>query len=107
MACAITSVVSIMLTRHIPESAPARHIGIRLDWAGIITLALAVISLKVFITQEEALGWNTWIPWGPLALSMALVVIFLRIERLPPGPFWTSPSSPTTPSPGRPWSTSL
>lgn len=82
IAGAITSVVSILLTRHIPESAPARHIGLRLDWAGITTLALAVISLQVFITQGEMLGWRTWTPWSLLALSLSLFVAFLRIERL-------------------------
>lgn len=86
VACAITSVVSIVLTRHIPESAPARHIGIRLDWAGIFTLALAVISLELFITQGEALGWSTWIPWGLLTLSVVLVVAFFHIERFSPWP---------------------
>lgn len=79
--CALVSVLAILLTRHIPESRPASQVGMRLDWPGIIVLALSVIALELFITQGEALGWDNWMTWALLVVSAVFLALFLRIEQ--------------------------
>ena len=78
---AFVSLVSIFMTRHIPESRPAQYVGMRLDWYGIGALALAVLSLELFITQGEALGWTNWMTWTLLAVSATFLVLFFQIEK--------------------------
>lgn len=80
--CAIVSIVAIALTRHIPESRPAQSIGMHLDWSGIIVLALSVLSLELFITQGESLGWTHWMTWTLLAVSLTFLAVFVFIERV-------------------------
>lgn len=80
LLCALTSVFSILLTRHIPESAPARGRGVRLDWPGIIVLALSIICLEIFITQGGVFGWGSWLTWALLIAALGFLLIFLRVE---------------------------
>lgn len=78
--CALVSVIGILLTRRIPESRPAHQVGMRLDWIGIIVLALSVVALELFITQGETLGWGNWITWSLLAASAVFLALFFRVE---------------------------
>lgn len=79
---AIISVIAMGLTRHIPESSPAQHVGMRLDWTGIAILALSILSLELFITQGEALGWTNWMTCTLLAVSLVFMVVFFYVEKM-------------------------
>lgn len=78
---ALISVVAIVLLRRIPEDAPARDTQSKLDYPGIVSLALFVLSLLIVVTQGSAIGWSNWIVWILLAMVVITLTIFIRVER--------------------------
>ncbi len=83
---AVVSLLSILLMRGIPEFAPSAGRASRTDWGGIISLAVAVLSLLVFITQGSNIGWTSMITWGLLAVFVIALTAFVVIERREPDP---------------------
>lgn len=79
--CALVSVGSILLMRQIPEAAPAADRPGTIDWLGIITLAVALASLLIVVTQGSSIGWTNLITWGLLALFVASFGAFVVVER--------------------------
>ncbi|MCS5478479.1 MFS transporter [Corynebacterium sp. YIM 101645] len=84
---AIVSVLSILLMRHIPESAPAAGSTSRTDWSGIISFAVAMIALQIVVTQGSDIGWTSMITWGLLALFVVAITFFVRHELTISAPF--------------------
>lgn len=78
--CALVSVLSILLMRHIPESAPAAGKAGKLDWPGIISFAVAMIALQIVVTQGSIIGWTSLITWGLMAVFLASFAVFLKVE---------------------------
>lgn len=78
--CAIVSVLSILLMRQIPEDAPNSGAQSRLDWPGIITLALSVVSLLIVVTQGSKIGWTNWVLWVIVAVCLISITVFIRVE---------------------------
>lgn len=84
---AIVSVLSILLMRHIPESAPAAGSTDRTDWSGIISFAIAMVALQVVVTQGTEIGWTSMITWGLLAVFIIAITFFVRTELTVGAPF--------------------
>lgn len=78
--CAIVSVLSILLMRQIPEDAPNAGTDARLDWPGIITLAVSVVSLLVIVTQGSKIGWTNWVLWVIIAVCLIAITAFIKVE---------------------------
>ena len=78
---AVVSLISIVLMRGIPESAPSAGRASRTDWGGIISLAVTVLSLLVFITQGSNIGWTNPITWAILAVFFIALAAFVVVER--------------------------
>lgn len=85
--CALVSVASILLMRHIPESAPAAGSTARTDWLGIIFFAVAMIALQIVVTQGSVIGWTSMITWGLMALFIITITFFIRTELRVSAPF--------------------
>lgn len=84
---ALISILSILLMRHIPESAPAAGSATRTDWSGIISFAIAMIALQIVVTQGSGIGWTSMITWGLIALFIIAITIFIRNELKVSSPF--------------------
>lgn len=85
--CAASSIISMVLMRHIPESAPAAKIHGPMDWIGIVSFAIAMVSIQVVLTQGSALGWGSVTIIGLAVLFLCAFAIFVRTERLIRWPF--------------------
>lgn len=53
----------------------------RLDWAGLVTLTLAVLGFTGFLMQGESLGWKSPATLGLAALAAASLAAFIVVER--------------------------
>lgn len=84
---AVVSVLSIILMRQIPEAAPGAGKPGRTDWIGIISLAVALASLLIVVTQGSSIGWTSWITWALLAVFLAAFGVFINQERNTGTPF--------------------
>lgn len=78
---ALISVVSIILLRAIPEDAPAAASQAKTDVAGIVTLALTVLSLLIVVTQGSAIGWTSAITWVLVGVFVISLTEFIRTEQ--------------------------
>lgn len=85
--CAVVSVLSMLLMRQIPESAPAANREGGTDWVGIISMAIALASLLIVVTQGSAIGWTSLITWGLLGLFLAALGVFINAELRSDNPF--------------------
>jgi len=63
---------------HLSEAASAKE---RLDYAGIVTLSLALVSLLFALDQVTAWGWGDARILGCLALFVVMLAAFIVIER--------------------------
>lgn len=79
--CAVVSVASIVLMRQIPESAPAAGSTAKIDYPGIVSLALTVVSLLIVVTQGSRIGWTNWIVWAIVAVFVIALTVFIQVER--------------------------
>lgn len=84
---AIISVLSILLMRQIPESAPGAGRSSKTDWGGIITLAIALAALLIVVTQGSALGWTSLVTWVILGVAFAAFGFFINVEQRQDKPF--------------------
>lgn len=62
----------------IPESAPKA--GGRTDWPGALLLGAALLSLLAGVSRAEDDGWLSGPVLLPLALSAALIALWVRVE---------------------------
>ena len=85
--CALVSVASIFLMRQIPEAAPGAGKTGRTDWVGIVTLAVALASLLIVVTQGSSIGWTNLITWGLMGLFILAFGIFVNAELRNASPF--------------------
>ena len=97
--CALVSVASILLIRQIPESAPLAGRPGKTDWAGIVSLAVALAALLIVVTQGSSIGWTSLVTWGLFALFIAAFGVFVNAELHAPHPRWASTCSATRCSP--------
>lgn len=79
--CALVSVASIALMRQISESAPAKGTSAKIDFAGIVTLALTVVSLLIVVTQGSKLGWGSMWVIGLCVMFVVMLTAFILAER--------------------------
>jgi EmrB/QacA subfamily drug resistance transporter len=66
-----------MLVLH--ETPRARHVDI--DWAGVVTLALASTALLLGLNLAEAEGWTSPVVLGLLCVSPVALACFVAVER--------------------------
>lgn len=78
---AVVSVVAMLLLRQVPEDAPERESRTAIDYPGISTLAVFVLTLLLVVTQGSAIGWTSWLTWLLAAISAASLVAFVHLER--------------------------
>lgn len=78
---AILSVLAIFMVRNTPDVAPLAGSGKKIDMIGIVSLALAMLSLQLFITQGPTLGWTSPAALGLAALLVISIIVFIRHER--------------------------
>lgn len=79
-ASVAVAVTGLMLIQGAPESRTESRDGYKFDVAGITTFMVAMVTLQIFVTQGNRLGWTS----TPALLLIAGTVIFgfsfLRIE---------------------------
>ncbi|QGU08383.1 Quinolone resistance protein NorB [Corynebacterium occultum] len=85
--CAVVSVISILLMRQIPESAPAAGREGKTDWIGIIAMAVGLAALLIVVTQGSSIGWTSMITWGLFAIFLAAFGVFINNELKVDNPF--------------------
>lgn len=85
--CAIVSVVSILLMRQIPESAPAAGRTSKTDWVGIIAMAVGLAALLIVVTQGSAIGWTNLITWALVGVFIIAFGVFVNTEMKVSAPF--------------------
>jgi EmrB/QacA subfamily drug resistance transporter len=70
--------VLALIPKYVPQSrAPARP---RLDFAGMVLIALALTAMAVPLIEGRQLGWPAW-SWVSLGASVVLLGIFTRYEQ--------------------------
>nr|WP_235603890.1 MFS transporter [Luteimonas sp. JM171] len=84
--CALVSVASIALMRQIPESAPQAGRPGKTDWAGIISLAVALAALPIVVTQGSSIGWTNLLTWALFAIFLLAFGVFVNAELKAPYP---------------------
>jgi len=84
--CALVSVASIALMRQIPESAPQAGRPGKTDWAGIISLAVALAALLIVVTQGSSIGWTNLMTWALFAIFLVAFGVFVNAELKAPYP---------------------
>src|SRR5215208_2016101 len=72
-------VAAALIARCVPES-PVRTLA-RADWAGAGVLSLALIALLVALSEGAHWGWTSAPVAGLVAASIALLALWVRIER--------------------------
>jgi len=60
--------------------APTRSLGVRLDWFGIVLLALMLSALLVPLIFVPFWGWTSPLTLGLLAAAVLLFVVFVLVE---------------------------
>lgn len=75
------ALLSLYLLRNAPESRSAAAARTRLDWAGLVSLAAALVLLNLFISKGRVWGWFSPESLGMLAATAAVGACFWRIER--------------------------
>lgn len=75
------ALLSLYLLRNAPESRSAAAARTRLDWAGLVSLAAALVLLNLFISKGRVWGWFSLESLGMLAATAAVGACFWRIER--------------------------
>lgn len=78
--CALVSVVSILLMRPIPESAPLAGRPGKTDWRGIVSMAVGLAALLIVVTQGSTIGWTSLVTWGLIALFVVAFGVFVNAE---------------------------
>ncbi|HEY8217106.1 MAG TPA: MFS transporter, partial [Acidimicrobiia bacterium] len=73
---AVAAVAGFVVLRETPR---ARHVDI--DWAGVLTLALASTSLLLGLNLAEAEGWTSALVLCLLAVAPVALVTFVAVER--------------------------
>jgi len=74
---AVAAAVAGFLVLH--ETPRARHIDI--DWAGVVTLALASTALLLGLNLAESEGWTNPLVLGMLAAAPLALACFVAVER--------------------------
>jgi EmrB/QacA subfamily drug resistance transporter len=74
--------IAILLTlRATPPLEPDPEASRELDLPGVVTFALAVGTIVFGLSQGPEEGWGDPTTWVPIAVGIALVPVFLAIER--------------------------
>src|SRR5712692_7955371 len=68
------------------RSGASERIEQGFDWAGAATFFAGLLALLLGLNQGHAWGWSSPATLGLLASSIALLAVFLRIERRVPRP---------------------
>ncbi|MDP9806163.1 DHA2 family multidrug resistance protein-like MFS transporter [Trueperella bonasi] len=76
----VLSILALFMLRKTPDVAPLAGSGKKLDVIGIVTLALAMLSLQLYITQGPALGWTSPAALGIAAVLVVSIIVFVRHE---------------------------
>lgn len=74
------AVIGMLLVKGTPESKITSGEKRSVDYFGIITLVLALLSLNVVVTRGEQYGWRSSIILSLIGVFIALFVLFLLIE---------------------------
>jgi EmrB/QacA subfamily drug resistance transporter len=78
----------VLARRYLPVGAPGGgevdRAGARLDWAGLVLVSVAVLSLLNGMVQLH--GQSPLAGWGLIASSFGAVVVFIKLQRRNPHP---------------------
>ena len=69
-ACAVVSVLGLLMVRGTPESKVEGGGSAKLDLAGILSFMVGMVGLQIVITQGNKLGWTS-----PFVLAMAAMTV--------------------------------
>lgn len=86
-ACAVVSVMGMLMVRGTPESKVESTSSSKTDWGGIISFMLLMVALQIVVTQGNRFGWGS-----ALVIGLAIVVVvagffFARFEKNAEKPF--------------------
>lgn len=87
IACAVVSVIGMLMVRGTPESKVESDGGYRLDVKGIATFMVAMVALQVLVTQGGTLGWTSLASLALLVTAVAFGFVFFRVENGNPDAF--------------------
>ncbi|MCW2502544.1 MAG: Arabinose efflux permease-like protein [Actinomycetia bacterium] len=77
--CAAVAVVAMAVVRIAVPSTPVQR-GQRADAVGAVLLVLALLALLVPLAQGRIWGWSSPLTLGLFAASVALLVLFTRVQ---------------------------
>ncbi|NDJ57823.1 MFS transporter [Enterobacteriaceae bacterium 4M9] len=75
------ALLSLYLLRNAPESRSVTAARTKLDWAGLVSLAAALVLLNLFISKGRVWGWFSVESLTMLAAAVVVALCFWRIER--------------------------
>ena len=86
-AAAAISLLGMLMVAGTPESKAETKGAYKFDTAGVLTFMVMMVSLQIFATQGENLGWASVPTLGLLAASIVFAVLFFRVETSNPNSF--------------------
>jgi DHA2 family multidrug resistance protein-like MFS transporter len=87
IAAAAISLLGMFMVAGTPESRAETKGAYRFDTAGVLTFMVMMVSLQVFATQGDNMGWTSLPTLGLLAASIIFAVLFFRAESSNPNAF--------------------
>ncbi len=74
-------VAAFLIIRAITPESKDPEASSRVDWVGLVTIALAAFALLYALTDGPAAGWGSPLVIGLFLASVALVVVWVLVER--------------------------
>ncbi|WP_423834549.1 MFS transporter [Streptomyces manipurensis] len=76
----ICAAAAVLMLRHVPETRDTHASG-RLDLSGAAAIAGGLTLIMLGVDQGSGWGWTSPATWGCLVAGVALLALFVRIER--------------------------
>ncbi|MEV7511178.1 MFS transporter [Streptomyces sp. NPDC091201] len=76
----ICAAAVVLMLRHVPETRDTHASG-RLDLSGAAAIAGGLTLIMLGVDQGSGWGWTSPATWGCLVAGVALLALFVRIER--------------------------
>lgn len=77
---AVFSLISIMVIRTVPESKAEGVESRKFDLVGLLLFMVGMVALQVWMTQGEKFGWGSALSLVLLAIAVAFLFGFVRVE---------------------------
>ncbi|MBK4715858.1 MULTISPECIES: MFS transporter [Tenebrionibacter/Tenebrionicola group] len=79
------ALLALYLLRNAPESRSAMAARTKLDWGGLISLAVTLVLLNLFISKGRVWGWASAESFTMLGATLVAACCFWRLERVRQG----------------------